>query len=371
MFHCQHTFSFFTAFFIGVPLLLNAGSTRVVESQALPSAQSSSDFPFAGAPRYEAVVLPGWVKALLDFHTPGNGAKRPPTYRNNRFVILETSWAKAAEAKEYRAGHLPGALHLNTDELENGYPRWRLRPVADLQRVLGALGITPATTVIVYSHQTIAAARVWWVLKYAGVADVRLLNGGFAAWSAAGYRGETLVNTPRPVAFSARAQAELLATTAYVRSQLRAGHTRLADARSREEYRGEISGYSYVDFKGRIPGAIHIGNADDAAYLYTNRDGTLRALAEVQALWEQAGIRNDERELIFYCGSGWRSSLAFLHAWLMGYRKIRNYSDGWAGWSTVYTPAAQVKGRTAGWRQERSANPVVIESAAQPQERNE
>jgi thiosulfate/3-mercaptopyruvate sulfurtransferase len=309
------------------------------------------------ATRAESVVSPGWVKALLDFQK--GAGPRPAGYRNERFVILETSWASLAEARDYHAGHLPGAIHLNTDELENGYPRWLLRPVPELHRVIGARGITPRTTVIVYGRQTVAAARVWWVLQYAGVSDVRLLDGGLSAWTAEGYLVETTGNAPQPVTFTAKVHTEWVATTNYVKAHFRERQTLLADSRSRAEYLGERSGYEYLDFKGRIPRAVHVGDADDAARLYVKPNGALRDVNEIRALWEQAGLITDGREVIFYCGSGWRSSLAFLYAWLMGFERIRNYSDGWAGWSTVYLPDRRAKGSTPGWRQRRTRNPIA------------
>ncbi len=324
-------------------LLMTCGVTMKVQAQP--------------ATRAESIVSPAWVKALLDFQT-GNGA-RPNGYTTNRFVILETSWATLADAKDYRTAHLPGAIHLNTDELENGYPRWLLRTLPELQRVIGAHGITPETTVIVYGKQTIAAARVWWVLNYAGLKDVRVLNGGLAAWIAAGYATETIAHQPQPAKFSAQPRAEWLATTEHVRQQFRSRQTLLADARSQAEFLGERSGYEYMDFKGRIPNSISIGDADDAARLYVNTDGSLREANEIQALWKAAGLVNDGREVIFYCGSGWRSSLAFLYAWALGFDRIRNYSDGWAGWSTTYSPDPHAKGSTPGWQQLRTGNPTV------------
>ncbi len=63
---------------------------------------------------------------------------------------------------------------------------WRLRDLPELHQAIGRFGITPETTVV-YGKKLIAAARVWWILKYAGVADVRLLDGGVDAWEAAGY----------------------------------------------------------------------------------------------------------------------------------------------------------------------------------------
>ena len=141
----------------------------------------------------------------------------------------------------------------------------------------------------------------------------------------------------------------VLATTGYVREH---GEAILVDVRSANEYRGEVSGYAYLDAKGRIPEARLAGVTDDSARLYQNSDGTLLGADEVRQQWQNAGVL-DGPEIIFYCGNGWRSSLVFLQARAMGLGGIRNYSDGWSGWSTVYeqTPGLE-------WQQRPSANPV-------------
>lgn len=323
------------------------------------------DFPAGDVPRFEALVSPVWLKALIGFHQSNGETPRPASYHNNRFVILEASWSKTEDARDYLRGHIPGAVHFNTDDLETGYPTWKLRPPEELQQVIGHYGITGDTTVVVYSRQLIAAARVWWVLKYAGVADVRLLDGGFEFWSALGYPRETTVQTQQPAEFQAPVQSQLLATTSDVRNDLGTGQVWLADARSAAEYSGRSSGYSYLDRAGRIPSAVSIGNADDASLLYKRRDGRLRLPPEILDLWNRQGIvsttdrRAFDRDVIFYCGGGWRSSLAFFYAWLLGFENIRNYSDGWAGWSTDYIPDASAKGSTPGWIQRASDNPVA------------
>ena len=304
------------------------------------------------------------MKRLLDYQQSGFQTTRPATYRNQRFVILEASWATLEKAKEYHNGHIPGAIHCNTDELEDGSPRWRLREAKELQRAIGRAGITPDTTVIVYGEKLIAAARVWWVLKYAGVADVRLLDGGFAAWTEAVYPVEKESRWPQPVEFSAPVASGLLATTDYVRRHLQGGQVWMADVRSVEEFTGRTSGYSYLQAKGRIPFAVHVGDGDDSAYLYKQRDGRLRPPAEILAHSQRQGLvaaregGRFEREVVFYCGGGWRSSGAFFYAWLLGFDNIRNYSDGWRGWSTEYHADPAAGGRTPGWTQQPTGNPV-------------
>jgi thiosulfate/3-mercaptopyruvate sulfurtransferase len=318
--------------------------------------------PLGFAAHPNVMVTPAWVKAVQQSHRQ-TSAPRPKTYKNKRFVILATNWGPLSEAKEYRAGHVPGAVYLNTDEFENGYPRWHLQPLPVLQRVIGKLGITRDTTVIVYSSQTIAAARVWWILNYAGVSDVRILDGGYAAWQAAGFDGETAIQKPRAVTFVAQPRAHWRATTSYVKARLATGDVWLADARSPAEFRGEVSGYDYLQQRGRLPGAIAIGDADDKALLYQTADGRLLPRAEIASRWTQVGLTSSRdqfhREVIFYCGSGWRSSLTFLYAYLLGYKNIRNYSDGWSGWSTTYTQDAHQQGITPGWRQMASGNPIA------------
>jgi thiosulfate/3-mercaptopyruvate sulfurtransferase len=140
--------------------------------------------------------------------------------------------------------------------------------------------------------------------------------------------------------------------------------TRLGNVCSRDEFVSAKSRYGYLDARGRIPGAIALGDADDTARLHVNADGTLRQPAEIAALWQQMGLTNDGRAVIFYCGSGWRSSLAFLYAQLLSYERVRNYSDGWSGWSTQYVLDKKAKGATPGWRQLRSGHP--IETGNQP-----
>lgn len=247
-----------------------------------------------------------------------------------RPVILEASWAPLETAQDYHEGHIPGAIHINTDLFETGYPRWHLRSPAELHRTIGSLGIGPQSAVVVYGKKNIAAARVWWILYYAGVRDVRIVNGGFAAWTRAGLPSETKVNAPVAVPFSAALREDALATTDWVHANR--ANVFLADVRSAREFAGQISGYSYLEAKGRIPGAHHLGDADDSARLYQNEEGTLRSPAAIETMWRVHNLPRDN-EIVFYCGGGWRSSLAFLYARELGFKRARNYSDGWSGWS--------------------------------------
>jgi thiosulfate/3-mercaptopyruvate sulfurtransferase len=330
------------------------------------------------APNYASVVNPAWVKKLIDYHASGSGSAAPPEYshgREHRYLIFETQWGSFDDMQQgwaddsYLRGHIPGAIHSNSDTYENGFPRWFLLPDDELKAAVGSMGITPDTTVVVYSSSNIFAARLWWILKYAGVADVRILNGGYAAWQASGYPTETTINNPVATIYEGVIDPAVRATTDYAAANYDSATVQMVDVRSGGEYAGLISGYGYLVNKGRIPGAVWAQDADDFSPVYNDRDGTLRSYSEVRDFWRGIDIRSTaapdllDKDATFYCGGGYRSALAFFYAHLMGYTNIRNYSDGWAGWSTTYTedPTYQkdpdIPGSTDGWRQDTSGRP--------------
>jgi thiosulfate/3-mercaptopyruvate sulfurtransferase len=221
---------------------------------------ADASLPEEKLPRFSTVVHPSWVKTLLDYHKAGSTSSAPPEYpydRNHKYLIFETQWGTIDDATAYKSGHIPGAIHSNSDIYENGYPRWFLIPDTDLRAAIGNMGITTEATVVVYSDSRIFAARLWWILKYAGVNDVRFLNGGYQNWLASGYAAEMTINYPVPTAFSGTSHPEYLASTSYVFSRYANTSTTLrADVRSKNEYDGLVSGYSYLTAKGRIPNSV-------------------------------------------------------------------------------------------------------------------
>lgn len=306
---------------------------------------------YKGFTRASAVVGPAWVNEVVAGKNPANNPA-------DKYVTLEYQSGPADSNSDYANGHIPGAIHFNSDDFETGYPSYYLKPDADLEMVIKHYGITKNTTVIVYSSRQIAAARGWWILKYAGVEDVRFPDGGYNAWVTAGGSVETEVNVPVPVddfGGTVPLHPEYLATTSYVETKIAAKlpSVAIADVRSKAEYTGEISGYSRLNAKGRIPTAVWAQEADaNDTSAYLNPDGTLRTAEEMATIWNPIGVTAD-KELIFYCGGGWRSSLAFLYAYLMGYQNVRNYSNGWFEWSTHFMKEAD-----GTWKQIPSHRPI-------------
>ncbi len=296
-----------------------------------------------------SLVSPAWVYKLIQYHKKGSVSQAPLEYdyaRNHKYLIFETSWGPVEKATQYKAGHVPGAIHSNSDIYENGDPRWFLLPDSEIFDTMKRMGITADTTVIVYSADPIFAARLWWILKYAGLEDVRILDGGYEKWIADGYNGETTINYPSAatVDYTGPVMPEFIATTDYAAARFTdTDNYILADVRDEKEYKGFTTGYDYLIKKGRIPNSIWfypVGGKNDQ---YFNSDNTLKPLDDILSMWEKLGVTDGRlpntfnKEIIFYCGGGYRSAAAFFYAYLMGYTNVRNLSDGWAGWSTSYT----------------------------------
>ena len=253
---------------------------------------------------------------------------------------------------EYEEGHIPGAFYLDTNRLEDPAD-WNRRPPEALDAALRSLGITHDTTVIVYGRDTeghanekwpgrragqIAATRALAILRYAGVEDVRLLDGGYDWWVQAGYPLDTVVREPSPVASFGVAipqRPDFIVDIGAAKEILADPEAAaLVSVRTWREHIGAVSGYNYIGPAGRIAGDVWGNCGSDAYHMqhYRNVDNTMRAYPEIAANWAAAGIV-PEKWVAFYCGTGWRASETWFYAWLMGWPRIAVYDGGWFEWS--------------------------------------
>ncbi len=297
-------------------------------------------------PKYQMLVNPDWVNALIS-------DRNPQTYPGKGFVILElTSNNTKDEVGLYNAGHIPGAIHLNIRSLNQDYPieeytlfNGKLLYGAALQAKIEALGITKDTTVVLYEYDDVVwTARMAWVLLYAGVADVRILNGAWKAWVESGYPIETAAHTGHPVNFGASVPVhpEYRCESDDLQAMLCDPTAVIGDTRSWDEHIGASNGYSSPpEFtqKGRIPGAVWVRNYDWYLHfkdLEACKKGEgiyrLRCFTDVEQMWKQAGLTPDKK-IAFYCGGGYRASLPFLYAYMLGYPKVSIYDGSWYEWS--------------------------------------
>lgn len=289
---------------------------------------NDNKLPMKSYENYELIVPAKVVKEVVD-------GKTPDTFKDAKNVkVVEASWGE--EKESYLKGHVPTSVHINTDTIEPP-PEWMLANDKDLEKFALDYGFTKDDSVIVTGPDPMASYRVSVVLRYIGINDVRVLNGGNDAWVSAGYELETKSNKKAPgTDFGAPipANPDLIDTIPELKEHLKNPEYTLVDDRTKEEFEGKISGYSYHDKKGRIPGAVYGYSGTSATTLedYRNIDNTMRNADEIKALWDKSKI-DTNKHLIFMCGSGWRAAEVMTFANVMGVEKYSLYSDGWIGWS--------------------------------------
>lgn len=239
----------------------------------------------------------------------------------------------------FAQAHIPGAAWLDTAALEQA-PLFNKVPDAQLLTLLLGLGIGADSSVVLYGRGTLAAARAAHLMLYAGVADVRLLDGGFTAWCAVGLPCES----GAAGAIAARADfgapfpacPHYLADTQRTARLLEQADAAVVSVRTWNEFIGATSGYTYIATRGDIAGARwgRAGREGDVNSMsaYQLADGRMRPAAQIAHMWRASGI-GPNQDLVFYCGTGWRASLAFFYAWLMGRDRIAVYDGGWYEWS--------------------------------------
>jgi thiosulfate/3-mercaptopyruvate sulfurtransferase len=281
---------------------------------------ADSSLPLERLPGHARLVSAAWLSGEM---------KSRPELR-----VYHVSWGKG---EDYAKGHVPGAVHLNTDLLE-APPLWKVLPAEQLTKALTSLGIARDTPVVLYAADNMAAARVAVMLRYAGVEDVRLLNGGFPAWTRARLPVQTgRVATVAVSDFGATIplHPEVLVGIDTARELLADPNKLLVDVRSWKEHIGEVTGYPDIKARGRIPGAVWGHGGSDAHHMedYRNPDNTLRDYHDIARFWADSGITPEKRQIGFHCGTGWRASEAYLAAWVMGWENIAVYDSGWYEWS--------------------------------------
>lgn len=247
--------------------------------------------------------------------------------------LVEINWEGTVA---YDEGHLPGALGWNWkdalwDPLERQFP-----DAATFASRLGAAGIGPDTTVILYGVPVQFGTYAWWVFRYCGHRDVRMLDGGKTRWLAEGRPLTTDIPAPAPARYTADTPAPAMrAGREDVMAAISDPAVVILDHRSPEEYRGERVGVPGkpdvgAERAGRIPGAIHL--PFDALI---NEDETFRSKEELEALI-LPHLPHRDSPVISYCRLAHRATLAsFAMTEILGLPNIRVYDGSWTEWGSL------------------------------------
>jgi thiosulfate/3-mercaptopyruvate sulfurtransferase len=246
-------------------------------------------------------------------------------------VLLDVRWRLGGPPgiESYHAGHLPGAVYVDLDAQLAGPPgeggRHPLPQTADFEAAMRAAGVRSGEPVVVYDDaDATIAARAWWMLRYYGHEQVRVLNGGFRAWAGAGEPVSTEDVTPPPGDFTAAAGRLPVLDAAGAAELATTGI--LLDARAPARYRGETEPIDKV--AGHIPGALSAPTAENVTSA-----GLFRPADELRARFSDLGVPfdRDGPAVGVYCGSGVTAAHEVLALELAGSPAVL-YVGSWSGW---------------------------------------
>jgi len=237
----------------------------------------------------------------------------------------------------YEQGHIPGAVGLNWQkDLQDQVIRAPMSK-EHLEALLSHAGVSNDTTIVLYGdNNNWFAAWAFWILKYYGHRDARLLNGGRVKWLADKREITSAVSSYAATTYTAQApRNNIRAFRDQILSSLGRQGSALVDVRSPGEYSGELLAPANLPQEGaqrggHIPGAVNIPWG-----MAVREDGTFKAAEELRALYAGKGITGD-KEVIAYCRIGERSSHTwFVLNYLLGYAHVRNYDGSWTEWGSL------------------------------------
>lgn len=245
-------------------------------------------------------------------------------------ALLDVRWALGGPpgAEEYAAGHLPGAHYVDLDRELAAPPGAAGRHPLPDPEVFGAAlrraGVRADRPVVVYdAGPATSAARAWWLLRWAGHRDVRVLDGGLAAWTAAG--GPLTTEAPADGGGDFKPEPGALPTVDAAGAAELARTGLLLDARAGERYRGEVEP---VDPRaGHVPGAVSAPTTENLA-----ADGRFRPAAELAARFRALGVE-EASGVAVYCGSGVTAAHELLALAVAGHHGAALYPGSWSEWS--------------------------------------
>ena len=254
---------------------------------------------------------------------------------DSKVVVLDIRSAiDGSTAESFAKGHIPGAVHSDYDKggwrvERNGVP-FMVPTTAELEKLIGELGIDEDSHVVivpagVHVSDFGAAARTYWTLKYVGIANVSILDGGLAAWKAAGLKLEAGARAPSPAIFSATIDKSVLAQASEVEKLETSGAT-LIDARPASFYTGKEKAPASQAY-GHIPGALNL----DSAEFYDDKTNRLKSKADLAA----AAAHLPNGPAVAYCNTGhWAATDWFVLHELLGRSNARLYAGSMVEWTS-------------------------------------
>lgn len=233
---------------------------------------------------------------------------------------------------EWAGGHIPGSIYADLQgDLSDPDAELRfMMPSAEqFAEAMGRYGVGDDSEVVLYDRAgNMWAARIWWMLRTFGFDNARVLDGGWAAWTAEGRPVSTDVAEYPKATFTARARPELIATKDDVLAAIQSGQACIVNALNGAQHRGEVAPYGRP---GRITGSVNVP-AMGAAGIVDPETQLYYPVEEIRRRFEEAGAKPSQR-MITYCGGGIAASSAAFAATMAGFEDVALYDASLSEWA--------------------------------------
>lgn len=269
--------------------------------------------PFVSAAReIEPVVSTDWLAKNMG---------------NPKLVIVDIR-----KVEDYKTGHIPGAVNVffNTWAVMKAGLRNEIPPLDDLADIIGSAGISPDSLVVVVGDADLppnrsGITRVAWTLRYTGIENVAILDGGYDKWKSDKKPLSTDAVKPKQTKYQVKVNEAIFAKKGHVIGAI--GKAVIVDAREAEFYEGKKK-LDFVAKAGRIKSAVNLPAM--AAY---NKDGTFKSRKELSDLAAKAVGTDTAKEIIVYCDTGRLCSVwVFIMSDVLGYKNVKSYDGSSEEW---------------------------------------
>ncbi|MBB5171883.1 sulfurtransferase [Texcoconibacillus texcoconensis] len=291
-----------------LPFLLGATLVACSENSSIDEVDEGGKGEIEAASEYENGHLladPAWVDENQD-----------------DLVIIDV------RREGYEQGHIPGAVHLTPEDIqeEKDGVSGIIQGEEEFEQVIRSAGVDDDSSVVVYDgDNSLWASRLFYGFELYGHEDVRVLNGGYAAWLADDKDISTDAPSIEEGTFTAQLNEELQASQEDVETFIQDESCLILDTRSEEEFEGETA---RADRGGHIPGASHLEWSEAV-----EDDGiaTFKSAEELEEQFGTAGVDRDQT-IVPYCQTNVRGAHTYFSLRLLGFENIIPYEGSWAEW---------------------------------------
>ncbi|MCK5853408.1 sulfurtransferase [bacterium] len=242
--------------------------------------------------------------------------------KNDNVIIVS-----GRKTKDYKKVHIEGAVNVwHLDLYKSGKVKGLIKSPAKLAKIFGKQGISQKKTIVVYDGgKNKTAGRLYWIFKYLGCKDVKILNGGLKSWRKERNALTKKSTKVKAAVFVPKPDKARIASMKYVEKHLKDSKAVIVDARSKAEFAGK-KGKSAR--KGHIPGAISLEFKK-----IINKNGTVKSKADLEKIFKTAGISSNQ-EILLYCETSVRAGIIYSALTsILKYKKVKVYDGAFNEWA--------------------------------------